>query len=60
MAPDVWTGELTRELLELLWLVEATLALEPALEAILDEVVSDALAGRPERGESVTGRAGTR
>ena len=38
--PGTWTAELTSELLELLWLVEATLALEPALDALLDAIVS--------------------
>jgi hypothetical protein len=40
MTPEVWTPALTDELLELLWVIEATLALEPALNALLDEVVS--------------------
>jgi hypothetical protein len=48
--PRAWTAAMTRELLELLWLLEATLMLEPALDAVLDEVVSgscfhDALPG---------------
>ena len=30
--PRTWTPDLTRELLELAWLLEATLDLEPALE----------------------------
>ena len=41
-----WTAALTRELLELVWLVEATLALEPALDAVLDEIVSGGCAAR--------------
>jgi hypothetical protein len=40
IGPRGWTPELTRELLELLWTIEATLALEPALDAVLDEIVS--------------------
>jgi hypothetical protein len=42
-----WTDALTRELLEVIWVLEATLALEPELDAVLDEIVSgggDALA----------------
>jgi hypothetical protein len=35
-----WTADLSRELLELVWVVEATLELEPALQAALDDVVS--------------------
>jgi hypothetical protein len=35
-----WTSSLSQELLELVWLIEATLALEPALDAVLDEVIS--------------------
>lgn len=38
--PEAWTPQLTTELLELLWLLEATLALEPSLDALLDEIVS--------------------
>jgi hypothetical protein len=48
IAQKGWTAALTRELLELVWVLEATLALEPALEVVLDEIVSgggDALAG---------------
>jgi hypothetical protein len=40
IAPEHWTQALSDELLELVWLIEATLALEPALDALLDEVVS--------------------
>jgi hypothetical protein len=32
-----WEPQLTRELLELLWLIEATLALGPDLDALLDQ-----------------------
>jgi hypothetical protein len=45
---DGWTEELSRELLEVIWVVEATLALEPELDAVLAEIVSgggDALSG---------------
>lgn len=38
--PERWPTVLTRELLELVWLVEATLRLQPRLDAILDDVVS--------------------
>jgi hypothetical protein len=37
--PRVWTDTLTRELLELLWVIEHILAMEPDLEAALDQVV---------------------
>ncbi len=49
LRPRAWTAALTRELLEVIWALEATLALEPTLDALLDEIVSgggDALAGR--------------
>ena len=36
----LWTARTSRELLELLWVLEATLALRPALDALLDEVVA--------------------
>ena len=38
--PEAWTPSLTEELLQLGWLVEATLALEPTLDEVLDEVIS--------------------
>jgi hypothetical protein len=38
----MWTPALSCELLELLWVVEATLALEPALDAVLGEIVTTA------------------
>jgi hypothetical protein len=41
IGPRAWTPSLTRELLELSWVLEATLALEPSLDAVLDEIVSD-------------------
>jgi len=37
-----WSEALTLELLELLWQLETTLRLEPALDAVLDQVVSSA------------------
>jgi hypothetical protein len=37
--PETWTHALTQEVLELVWLLEATLALEPALDALLDGVL---------------------
>jgi hypothetical protein len=36
----VWTNVMTAELLELLWLIEGTLALQPALAVLLAEVVA--------------------
>jgi predicted helicase len=37
---ELWSAPLASELRELLWLIEATLALRPALDALLDEVVA--------------------
>jgi len=37
---EPWTDALTRELLELLWVLEATLALQPRLDTLLAEVVA--------------------
>ncbi len=38
--PERWTARMSDEFLELLWVLEATLAMEPALAAVLDKVVS--------------------
>jgi hypothetical protein len=38
--PERWTGQLTTELLELLWVLEATVAGYPEQARLLDEVVS--------------------
>lgn len=38
--PERWTARMSDELLELLWVLEATLAMEPDLAAILDRVIS--------------------
>jgi predicted helicase len=38
--PERWTPKMTDELLELLWVVEATLELEPQISATLDTVVA--------------------
>lgn len=38
--PEKWTPAMSDELLELLWVIEATLDMEPDLKAILDEVVA--------------------
>ncbi len=40
IGPAIWTPALTQELLEVIWVLEATLALEPELHAVLDEIVS--------------------
>jgi hypothetical protein len=40
ITPRMWTAAMSQELLELVWLLEATVALEPALAAVLDDVVS--------------------
>jgi len=41
--PERWTQEMSRELLELLWVLEATVAMEPELQAFLDAVVAGPL-----------------
>jgi hypothetical protein len=38
--PERWTARMSDELLELLWVLEATLAMEPELEENLDKVVA--------------------
>ena len=38
--PERWTARMSDELLELLWVVEATLKMEPELEKVLDTVVA--------------------
>ena len=38
--PERWTARMSDEFLELLWVLEATLAMEPDLAAVLDRVVS--------------------
>ena len=38
--PERWTGEMTRELLQLLWVLEATVEAEPELAALLEEIVA--------------------
>lgn len=38
--PERWTPQMTDEFLELLWVLEATLAMEPELSAILDKIVA--------------------
>ena len=37
--PNRWTARMSDELLELLWVLEATLSLEPELEKLLDSVI---------------------
>jgi hypothetical protein len=41
--PERWTADLTRELLELLWVLEWTLAQYPTLDAWLEEVLASEL-----------------
>jgi len=36
--PEVWTAQMTQELLELLWVLEATVALQPELDKLLAEI----------------------
>jgi hypothetical protein len=38
--PERWTARMSDEFLELLWVLEATLAMEPDLAAVLEKVVS--------------------
>ena len=38
--PSIWTVDMTRELLELFWTLEATIALWPGLEELLDALVA--------------------
>jgi hypothetical protein len=37
--PERWTARMSDELLELLWVLEATLAMEPQLEKVLDKII---------------------
>lgn len=38
--PERWTARMTDEFLELLWVLEATLAMEPELSNVLDKIVA--------------------
>ena len=38
--PERWMARMSDEFLELLWVLESTLAMEPALEKALDKVVA--------------------
>lgn len=38
--PENWTGDMTQELLEVLWVLEATVALFPDLKLVFDEIVA--------------------
>jgi hypothetical protein len=38
--PERWTARMSDELLELLWVLESTLAAEPQLEKALDKIVA--------------------
>lgn len=40
MTPERWTAQMTEELLELLWVVEQTIASHPKLDELLDQVVA--------------------
>ena len=46
--PERWTPRMTEELLELLWVLEATLDMEPELESVLDRVVASPCFGASE------------
>ena len=41
--PERWTGEMTWELQDLLWVLEGVIALEPAQAALLGEIVAGEL-----------------
>lgn len=41
--PERWTEEMTHELIDLLWVLERSLATYPALDAWLDEVLASSL-----------------
>jgi hypothetical protein len=41
--PERWTLDMTRELMELLWVLEGVIALEPAQAQLLDEIVAGPL-----------------
>ena len=43
--PEFWSSEMSRELSELLWTLEGSLALEPGCAALLEEVMSGELIG---------------
>ena len=38
--PDQWTGQMTQELLELLWLLEATVQAQDEMSGLLAEVIA--------------------
>jgi hypothetical protein len=40
LQPERWTPTQRDELLELIWVIEATLAAEPALDVLLDQVIA--------------------
>ncbi len=46
--PERWSGEMTRELQHLLWVLEGVIALEPAQDALLGEIVAGELYGAEE------------
>lgn len=41
--PAAWSAEMTQELLELLWVIEATITLQPELDALLAEILENPL-----------------
>jgi hypothetical protein len=41
--PERWTGEMTRELKHLLWVLEGVIALAPAQDELLGEIVAGEL-----------------
>ena len=43
LRPDAWTAALTTERLELLWVLEATVAVQPNLNALLVEILASSL-----------------
>jgi hypothetical protein len=60
IGPTAWSVELTNELLELLWLLEATLERHAELDALLDDAVSgSSVKTRLDAAEQVDDRGGT-
>jgi Type ISP C-terminal specificity domain len=46
--PEHWTGEMTQELLELVWVLEATVALLPEMKVVLGEIIAGEIFGAQE------------
>lgn len=46
--PSTWTADMTEELLRLLWILEGTVALQPALNSCLKSILNDPVIGAEE------------